>query len=217
MLSIPTIRWGKPYESLEVTEVVHFATGEPIAKVSQANGGIIRRDMRHAQRARDILRQIPCRDLIDMLTKAADLYEHGTLPIGDGMQSPDDFVHQQSASTGLPEHMCRANMAKNSFVLTNMEQILDCLTRGLDLEIFTRGWGEEGRGVEVSYQAQSPVTRGRASLQFAGRAHALAASDCVAARSRPQTGAARTMDAVPDLRGVHGGGRSPRGLLPLPR
>ncbi len=60
-----------------------------------------------------------------MLGKAADLYEHGTLPMGDGTQSPDDFVHQQSASTGLPEHMCRANMAKNSFVLKNMEQILE--------------------------------------------------------------------------------------------
>ena len=92
-----------------------------------------------------------------MLGKAADLYEHGTLPMGDGTQSPADFVHQQSASTGLPEHMCRANMAKNSFVLKNMEKILDCLTRGLNLEILSRGYGEEGRGVTVSYQAQSPV------------------------------------------------------------
>jgi acyl-CoA reductase-like NAD-dependent aldehyde dehydrogenase len=38
-----------------------------------------------------------------------------------------------------------------------MEKILDCLTRGLDLEILSRGYGEEGRGVTVSYQAQSPV------------------------------------------------------------
>ena len=96
-------------------------------------------------------------ELIAMLGKAADLYEHGTLPMGDGTQSPDDFVHQQSASTGLPEHMCRANMAKNSFVLKNMAKILESLTRGLDLKILSRGYGEEGRGVTVSYQAQSPV------------------------------------------------------------
>lgn len=157
MINLPVIRWGKPYESLEVAEVQHFATGEPIARVSQAGSGIIKRDMRQAHQARAALRQIPCRELIEMLKKAADLYENGTLPVGDGTQSPDDFVHQQSASTGLPEHMCRANMAKNSFVLNNMERILDCLTRGLDLEIFTRGWGKEGRGVEVSYQVQSPV------------------------------------------------------------
>ena len=37
--------------------------------------------------------------------------------MGDGTQTPDDFARQQSASTGLPEHMCKANMEKNQFVL----------------------------------------------------------------------------------------------------
>src|SRR4029079_7160581 len=86
-----------------------------------------------------------------------DLYRDGTLPMGDGQQSPDDFARQQSASTGLPEHMCKANMAKNHFVLSNMDKILDALTRGLDLNILTRGYGIESRGVMVSYQAQAPV------------------------------------------------------------
>src|SRR3989442_13465487 len=79
------------------------------------------------------------------------------LPRGDGHQPPDDSARQQSASTGLPEHMCKANMAKNHFVLSNMDRILDCLTRGLDPEILSRGYGMESRGVMVSYQAQSPV------------------------------------------------------------
>jgi acyl-CoA reductase-like NAD-dependent aldehyde dehydrogenase len=157
VLHIPVMRWGKPYDSLEKDEVLHFATGEPIAKVSQANGGIIQRDMRKAGEARRILRDIPCHELIERLGRASDLYEKGTLPMGDGTQSPDDFVHQQSASTGLPEHMCRANMSKNSFVLKNMDKILDCLTRGLDVNILARGWGVESRGVVVSYQAQAPV------------------------------------------------------------
>jgi len=151
------MRWGEPYESLEIDEVLHFDTGEPIAKVSQANGGIITRDMKKAQNARDTLRQFKISELIGMLDKAADLYENGDLPLGDGIQTPDDFVHQQSASTGLPEHMCKSNMGKNSFVLKNMNKILDCLTRGLDLDIFTQGYGEEGRGVIISYQAQAPV------------------------------------------------------------
>jgi acyl-CoA reductase-like NAD-dependent aldehyde dehydrogenase len=157
MLKIPVLRWGKPYESLEVDEIKHFLTGEPMARVSQANGGIVQRDLRRAQQARDLLRQIPCDDLIRRVAQAADLYETGTLPMGDGSQSPEDFVRQQSASTGLPEHMCRANIAKNAFVLRNMRQILDCLTRGLPLEILTHGWGLENRGVIVSYQAQTPV------------------------------------------------------------
>lgn len=45
----------------------------------------------------------------------------------------------------------------NSFVLSNMRQILECLTRGLDLSILSRGFGEEGRGVTVSYQARTPI------------------------------------------------------------
>ena len=154
MLNIPAIRWGKPYESLETDEVLHFDTGEPIAKVSQANGGIVQRDMRSMQKARDILREFTCDELIEKIKTAADLYLNATLPIGDGTQSPDEFAHQQSASTGLPEHMCKGNMSKNHFVLTNMEKMLDALTRGLPLDIFTRGWGTEDRGVVVSYQAQ---------------------------------------------------------------
>jgi len=92
-----------------------------------------------------------------MCGKAGELFETATLPMGDGTQSPEDFVHQQSASTGLPEHMCRGNMKKNAFVLANMRQILDCLTRGLDLNILTAGYGIEDRGVIVSYQAQTPI------------------------------------------------------------
>ena len=157
MLTIPVIRWGKPYESLETEAVIHFATGEPVARVGQAGGALLRRDMRKAQKARDALRQIPSQTLFEFCAKAADLYQNATLPMGDGTQSPDEFVHAQSASTGLPEHMARANMQKNAFVLQNMAQIIDALTRGIDPAILSRGYGEEDRGVIVSYQAQSPV------------------------------------------------------------
>jgi acyl-CoA reductase-like NAD-dependent aldehyde dehydrogenase len=133
---------------------VHFSTGEPIARVSQANGGLIQRDARQAQRARDVLREIPSDELIARCKKAAELFEHASLPMGDGAQSADEFVHAQSASTGLPEHMCRSNIKKNAFVLSHMDQILDALTRGLPLKILTRGYGIESRRVIVSYQAQ---------------------------------------------------------------
>src|ERR1051326_1261094 len=157
MINIPVLRWGRPYTSLEVDNVIHFSTGETLAKVSQANPGLLAKDIRQAQRAREVLLEIPIRDLVGMMKKAAGLYKDATLPMGDGGQSPDDFARQQSASTGLPEHMCKANMAKNHFVLSNMDRILDCLTRGLDPEILSRGYGVEARGVPVSYQAQSPV------------------------------------------------------------
>ena len=157
MLDIPILRWGEPYTSLEIDTVVHFATGEPVARVSRANGGIVGRDMRSCARARAALRDIPVDTLIDLAGKAGDLYMSATLRMGSGSQTPDEFVRAQSASTGLPEHMCRANMKKNHFVLNEMDKILDALTRGLDPNILTRGYGAEKRGVPVSYQAQSPV------------------------------------------------------------
>ena len=156
MINVPVLRWGQPYQSMDTAEVVHFSTGEPMAKVSRANGGLIQRDMRQAQRARQALTRIPMDELIAMVGRASELYANATLPIGDGTQTPDEFARAQSASTGLPEHMCGANMKKNVFVLWQMRNILTSLTRGLSLDILTRGFGEE-RGVPISFQAQSPV------------------------------------------------------------
>ena len=157
MIEIPALRWGKPYSSLETQSVVHFETGEELAQVSLANPGLIQRDLRRMGRAREVLREIPSAELITMVKKAAELYLNAELPLGNGTQRPEDFVRYQSATTGLPEHMCRANMDKNYFVLTRMDEVLDALTRGLALDILGRGYGVEGRGVPVSYQAQSPV------------------------------------------------------------
>ena len=151
---IPVLRWGQPYTSLDVDEVVHFPTGEPIAKVSRANGGLIQRDMRKAQRAREVLREIPIAELIARVARAGELYANAELPIGDGSQTPDEFVRAQSGTTGLPERLCRANMKKNMFVLAEMGRILASLTRGLDLDVLSRGYGEE-RGVPISFQAEA--------------------------------------------------------------
>ncbi len=156
MIHFPVLRWGQPYKSLETTRVVHFATGEPIAEVSQANAGMIARDMRHAERARHVLREIPCRDLLRMVKQACELFTTAELPLGDSTQTPEEFVRQQSATTGLPEHMCRLNMEKLRYVLDHLDEILTSLTRGLDWEILTRGYGEEN-GVMRSYQATTPV------------------------------------------------------------
>ena len=156
MIHLPVLRWGQPYTSMEVDDVVHFSTGEPIAKVSRANGGLIGRDMRKAHRAREVLREIPIDDLIARVGAAGELYMNATLPMGDGTQSPDEFAKAQSASTGLPERMCRANMKKNGFVLAEMRRILTSLTRGLSFDVLSSGHGEE-RGVPISFQAQSPV------------------------------------------------------------
>jgi acyl-CoA reductase-like NAD-dependent aldehyde dehydrogenase len=154
---LPALRFGKPYESLERTTLVHFLTGEPVAEVSQVGGALIGRDLQKAARARAALLELEPEDVVERLQTAGNLYAHGTLAVGDARQTPDDFVRQQSATTGLPESLCRANMQKNLFVLSNMDRMLDALSRGLPPEVLWRGWGREHRGVVVSYQAQSPV------------------------------------------------------------
>src|ERR671915_1600563 len=156
MLELPVLRWGQPYTSVDMDTVAHFATGEPIARVSRANGGLIQRDMRKAARAREVLRDFSIDELIARGGNAGDLYMDATLPMGDGTQSPDEFVRAQSASTGLPERLCRGNMKKNQFVLGEMRSILTSLTRGLSLDVLSRGYGEE-RSVPISFQAESPV------------------------------------------------------------
>lgn len=157
MLEIPAIRWGQPYESMERQPVVHFETGEELASVHQANGGLIKMDMRKAKKARDILRQFSIDELCEMCVKAADLYMEAELPLGSGTQSPQEFCTMQSATTGLPEHMCAANMRKNAFVLKHMRDVLAALTRDLPFEILSKGYGKESRDVMMSYQANTPV------------------------------------------------------------
>jgi acyl-CoA reductase-like NAD-dependent aldehyde dehydrogenase len=156
MPHFPILRWGEPYESLDVEPVVHFATGEALGEVSQANAGLIARDMRRATVARDALRSIPIPELCARLAKAADLFLRAELPAGDGTQTPEAFMTCQSATTGLPEHMCRANMEKLHYVLSNLDKILAALTRRLDPSIMMTGYGAE-EGVMRSRQPTTPV------------------------------------------------------------
>lgn len=154
MPHFPVLRWGQPYESLDVAPVIHFATGEPLGEVSQANAGMVVRDMRQSVQAREALLKIPIPELCTRLGKAADLFLNANL--GDIAGTPADFVKSQSATTGLPEHMCRANMAKLHHVLSNLSDILGALTRHLDPGVLSRGHGLED-GVMRSRQATTPA------------------------------------------------------------
>jgi hypothetical protein len=58
MLTIQPLRWGKPYNSLDTFDVIHFDTGEAIAKIGQVTGGMVQLDMRKADQARKALRKL---------------------------------------------------------------------------------------------------------------------------------------------------------------
>ncbi len=157
MIHLPALRWGTPYKSLDYLEVVHFETGEPVAEISQVLAAMVRHDLQHASRAQAVLREESPKEIAARMNRAADEFMNGELPLGDGSQTPQDYVYQQSSTTGLPEAMCRSNMEKMAFVLREMGNILDSLTRGLDLNILAHGYGVDQAGRMLSYQAQADV------------------------------------------------------------
>jgi hypothetical protein len=128
---------------VDVAPARHFRTREPVAEVSQANVGLIRRDLLdEAQEGmRASLAAIPTRDLCALSRRAAALFAAETLPVGDDAQSPEDYVRQLSATTGLPHVLVRRNMEKVRWVLDNVEGVLEGLTRGLDLAVLDAGVG----------------------------------------------------------------------------
>lgn len=144
MLHIPILRHGREYRSIDTAPAVHFLTREPMAEVSQANFGLIRRDLRKQEEARRSLAGFSTRELIAMCARAGEFFLNETLPLGDAGQSPQDYVEQTSATTGMPWVLIRRNMAKVHAMFTSMETVLAGLSRGLSLEVLDRGYSLEG-------------------------------------------------------------------------
>ena len=92
--------------SLDIDKVVHFASGEVLAEVSRANGGLVERDMRFAKRARDVLREIPIKDLLQMVKKAADLYtvELYLVVVTEATRSPEQWRTHLRQAWRTPAH-----------------------------------------------------------------------------------------------------------------
>jgi acyl-CoA reductase-like NAD-dependent aldehyde dehydrogenase len=150
MLHIPLLRQGREYKSLDVAHAPHHATGQPFVEISQANVGLIRRDLLHTADMRAALAAIPAARLVEIVRDAANVFLNATLPIGDREQRPEDYVQHVSATTGMPFVMVRRNMQRLAAVMENVEGILRGLTRGLDLRVLDRGFGDES-GQAVSF------------------------------------------------------------------
>lgn len=140
MLHIPILRRGQPYRSVETSVTPNMRTGEPFVEISQANVGLIRRDLLKQSESRAALDKLTTAQLLDICRRAADIFANDTLPLGDTPQTPEDYVDQLSATTGLPYVLVRNNMAKIRGVMAEMEQVLRGLTRGVNLEVLDRGY-----------------------------------------------------------------------------
>ncbi len=146
MIHLPILRRGVPYKSLDVVTVPHHRTREPFVEISQANPGLIRRDLRPEQQAaaRDTLARVPFDRLIAMCAEAADHFLSDALPLGDDEQRPQDYILQLSATTGMPHALVRKNMQRVAGVMREMRTVLGGLTRGLDMSVLDAGHGEHG-------------------------------------------------------------------------
>ncbi len=151
-MHLPILRAGQPYKSLNQLEVRHIASGEPLARVSQANRGLIARDLNRIDQHQHALAQLDVAELLRICHQAADLFRNGELPLDDDVQSADDYVHQVSATTGLPHTLARRNMDKIHLALSEMAAVLDGLSRGLDLSVLDAGQGVQ-QGRRLSYVA----------------------------------------------------------------
>src|SRR5262249_36756091 len=140
-LEIPALRLGKPYTSLEATEVKDCRTGEVLGRVSQVNSGVIRKDLAKIGESRRIFKQLPSEKLIDICRIAGELFLNSTLPLGaEGQtQTPRQYIETLSATSGLPFALVRRNMDKVAQVLGNMRRVLRGLTRSMDLSVLDRG------------------------------------------------------------------------------
>ena len=154
MIHIPILRAGRSYRSLNTVSVTHIKTGEPLVEVSQANRGLIAKDLVDIGLQKEALGQRSVVELIAICKAAARLFTTATLPLDGTEQSPTDYIQQVSGTTGLPEALCQQNLLKIQGVLENIDTVLDGLTRGLDLRVLDIGWGTQN-GRTLSYVCET--------------------------------------------------------------
>jgi hypothetical protein len=138
MIHLPLLRHGVPYRSVDVALVRNHRTQEPVAQVSLANPGLIRRDLLSQEKARAALASLSMRELLAIADRAAQEFMENDLPvdpIAGTRQSPQQYVEQLSATTGLPWALVRRNMGKIHGVMSQMGDVIAGLTRGVDPEV----------------------------------------------------------------------------------
>jgi Aldehyde dehydrogenase family len=153
MLHLPILRWGVPYRSVNQVVTPHFRTREPFVSMSQANLGLIRRDLLKQGEARQALLRIPVSELVAMSRRAAEHFLNDPLPLDPDsgtLQTPQQYIEQVSATTGMPFSNVRRNIMKVHGVLSKVDEVLAGLTRGLDLSVLDEGFGTV-RGQMLSY------------------------------------------------------------------
>jgi acyl-CoA reductase-like NAD-dependent aldehyde dehydrogenase len=139
MWSIPLLRHGVVYHSLDTQAVHDCQSGEVIAEVSQANPAMISKDLGASRDARRRLAELSTPRLIEIMADAGRIFLNEEVNVDGEPQSAEEYRRLLSQTTGLPHSLCRANMEKIHSACTQMKTILAGFTRGVDLAVLERG------------------------------------------------------------------------------
>jgi acyl-CoA reductase-like NAD-dependent aldehyde dehydrogenase len=158
-LHLPVLRGGTPYRSLEAAPLLDLRSGEPVAELGLAHPALIARDLAGAgDRAAAALGALPFGERLAIYRRAADHFALGGLPVGyDGeTQSPETYLRQLAATTGMPLALGRANLEKLRATLAQMDEVIDGLSRSLPATVFA-GTAAEQSAASVHFQRQSDL------------------------------------------------------------
>src|SRR6185436_12913734 len=150
---LPALRRGKPYESLDKSQLVDHRTGNPLVSISQVNAGIVRKDLARIAESRAALKRFTSAQLLEICARAGEQFLQATLALGDKghTQSPQEYIETLSRTSGLPHNMVRRNMQKINDSLTHMREVLNGLTRGLSLDVIDKNVGEQNGSTVCFY------------------------------------------------------------------
>lgn len=150
---LPALRRGRPYESLDKSQLVDHRTGNALVSISQVNAGIVRKDMARIAESRAALKRFTVAQMLEVCARAGEQFLTSTLPLGDKghTQSPQEYLETLSRTSGLPHNMVRRNMNKINDSLQNMREVLNGLTRGLPLDAIDKGVGEQNGSTVCFY------------------------------------------------------------------
>ena len=153
---IPALRLGRPYASADRAPVPDYRSGEALAWISQVNSALIRRDLFRPDGEAAGGRALPAADLLETARRAGELFARETLPLGEETQSPDTFITQVSASTGLPCPLVRRHVRRIAELCAHLPEVLRGLIREDDLSLLDGGWVKHNGAVRA-FAPQTPA------------------------------------------------------------
>ena len=71
--TVPLLRQGQVYRSLDVQDICPVQGGDPVARITMANSGLIKRDLSNMSDGRRALQKFSTQDLLDITLKAGDV------------------------------------------------------------------------------------------------------------------------------------------------